>query len=43
MNAKHACLSTISTNPFIDPEGYHRSVEDREKAFRTELVKRQAK
>jgi len=43
MNAKHARVGTSSTNPFIDPEGYHRYVEDREKAFLTELAKQQAK
>lgn len=37
MNAKHARLLTSSgTNPFIDPEGYHRYVTDRENAFLTE-------
>jgi len=39
MNAKHAQLGSSSTNPFIDPEGYHRYVADREKAFRDELAK----
>jgi metallo-beta-lactamase class B len=43
MNAKHARLGTSSTNPFIDTAGYHRYVEDREKAFLTELAKQQAK
>lgn len=43
MNAKHARLGTSSSNPFIDPEGYHRYVEDREKAFLAELAKQQAK
>jgi len=44
MNAKHArFLIAGGTNPFIDPEGYHRYVEDREKAFLTELAKQQAK
>jgi metallo-beta-lactamase class B len=43
MNAKHTRLGTSSTSPFIDPEGYHRYVEDREKAFRSELAKQQAK
>ena len=31
-----------STNPFIDPQGYLAYVEDREKAFRTELARQQA-
>ena len=44
MNAKHArFLVADSTNPFIDPAGYQRYVADREKAFRTELAKQQAK
>lgn len=43
MNAKHARLGTSSANPFIDPEGYHRYVEDREKAFLAELAKQKAK
>lgn len=43
MNAKHARLGTTSANPFIDPEGYHRYVADREKAFLAELAKQQAK
>ena len=44
MNAKHArFLIAGGTNPFIDPEGYRRYVEDREKAFLTELAKQQAK
>lgn len=43
MNAKHTRLGTSSTNPFIDPEGYHRYVADREKAFLAELAKQQSK
>jgi metallo-beta-lactamase class B len=43
MNAKHARLGTNSANPFIDPEGFHRYVQDREKAFLAELGKQQAK
>lgn len=31
-----------SVNPFIDPEGYHRYVADREAAFRKELSRQQA-
>ncbi|MFZ4765317.1 MAG: subclass B3 metallo-beta-lactamase [Roseimicrobium sp.] len=43
MNAKHArSIDAGAMNPFIDPEGYHRYVADREKAFRTELAKQQA-
>ncbi|MDP1586656.1 MAG: subclass B3 metallo-beta-lactamase [Prosthecobacter sp.] len=44
MNAKHArFLVAGGTNPFIDPEGYHRYVADREKAFLSELAKQQTK
>jgi len=44
MNAKHTrFLIAGGTNPFIDPAGYHRYVEDREKAFLAELAKQQAK
>lgn len=44
MNAKHArFLVAGGNNPFIDPEGYHRYVADREKAFLTELAKQKAK
>ena len=44
MNAKHQkFLVAGGTNPFIDPEGYRAYVEDREKAFRTELKKQQGK
>ncbi|WP_461783957.1 subclass B3 metallo-beta-lactamase [Prosthecobacter sp.] len=44
MNAKHTrFLIAGGANPFIDPAGYHRYVEDREKAFLAELAKQQAK
>ena len=44
MNAKHAhFLVADDANPFIDPKGYHRYVEDRENAFRTELAKQKAR
>lgn len=43
MNAKHTRLGTSSINPFIDPEGYHRYVADREEAFLAELAKQQSK
>jgi metallo-beta-lactamase class B len=44
MNAKHArFLVAGGSNPFIDPEGYHRYVADREKAFLTELDKQKAR
>ena len=43
MVEKHARLKEGSPNPFIDPEGYHLYVTEREKAFRTELEKQKAK
>lgn len=43
MEKKHGLLSTTATNPFIDSEGYHRYVTDREQAFRAEWEKQKAK
>ncbi len=43
MTAKHARLGADSANPFLDPAGYHRYVEDREQAFLTELARQQAR
>jgi metallo-beta-lactamase class B len=43
MEAKYARLGSSSRNPFIDPEGYHRYVADREQAFRAEWEKQKAK
>ncbi|WP_395719085.1 subclass B3 metallo-beta-lactamase [Prosthecobacter sp.] len=44
MNAKYArSIDAGATNPFVDPEGYHRYVADREKAFLTELARQQVK
>lgn len=44
MIAKHTRFLVVGgDNPFIDPEGYHRYVADREQAFRAELAKQQAK
>ncbi|MCX6849043.1 MAG: subclass B3 metallo-beta-lactamase [Verrucomicrobia bacterium] len=39
MEAKHVKLGVSVTNPFIDPEGYLRYVQDREAAFRAEWEK----
>lgn len=39
MEAKYAQLGKSSANPFIDPEGYHRYVADREGVFRAEWEK----
>ena len=39
---KHPKLGTAKVNPFIDPQGYRAYVEDREKAFRTELEKQKS-
>jgi len=43
MEKKHALLPAATTNPFIDPEGYHRYVTDREQAFRAEWEKQKAR
>ena len=43
MEAKHKLLNNGSGNPFVDPAGYHASVADREKTFRTEWEKQKAK
>jgi metallo-beta-lactamase class B len=43
MPDKFARLGTRSDNPFIDPDGYHRYVDDREQAFRRELEKQKAR
>ena len=39
MEAKHAMMKPEAPNPFIDAEGYHRYVSERERAFRAELEK----
>lgn len=38
MEGKYQRLKTAAANPFIDPEGYRKYVEDREQAFRAELA-----
>lgn len=43
MEAKHKLLGNSSSNPFVDPAGYHAYVDDREKAFRAEWEKQKAK
>ncbi len=43
MVAKHARLATNSTNPFVDSEGYHRYVAEREQAFRAEWERQKTK
>jgi metallo-beta-lactamase class B len=43
MEKKHALLPTAATNPFIDSDGYHRSVIEREQAFRAEWEKQRVK
>ena len=43
MTTKHPQLKAGAANPFIDPEGYHRYVTDREQAFRAEWDKQKAK
>ncbi|MDZ4288274.1 MAG: MBL fold metallo-hydrolase, partial [Prosthecobacter sp.] len=39
MEKKYASLTPNAANPFVDAEGYHRYVSDRESAFRAELKK----
>jgi metallo-beta-lactamase class B len=39
MEAKVARMKEGGANPFVDPEGYARYVEEREQAFRAELAK----
>ena len=43
MEAKHQRLGDSTTNPFVDPAGYQAYVDDREKAFRAEWEKQNAK
>ncbi|HEX5176999.1 MAG TPA: subclass B3 metallo-beta-lactamase [Chthoniobacteraceae bacterium] len=43
LQKKHARLRTAAANPFIDPDGYHRYVTDREQAFRAEWEKQRTK
>lgn len=42
MEEKYAKLKPGSANPFIDPEGYHRYVAEREKKFRAEWEKQKS-
>jgi metallo-beta-lactamase class B len=42
MEEKFARLNKGGTNPFIDPEGYKRYIDEREKTFRSELEKQTA-
>lgn len=39
MEAKHALIGQGGVNPFIDPQGYHAYVDDREQAFLAEWEK----
>jgi metallo-beta-lactamase class B len=43
MVTKHARLGVRDTNPFVDADGYHRYVAEKEQAFRAELAKQQAR
>jgi metallo-beta-lactamase class B len=43
LERKHARLRTATANPFIDPTGYHRYVQEREEAFRAEREKQSGK
>ncbi len=40
MESKYARM-TGSANPFIDPQGYQKYVDEREQAFRAELAHQQ--
>jgi metallo-beta-lactamase class B len=42
MEAKFARMKQGGPNPFVDPEGYKRYVDDRQQAFRSELKRQQA-
>jgi metallo-beta-lactamase class B len=42
MLAKRAQENSGTTNPFLDPEGYKKFVEGRERAFLNELAKQKA-
>ena len=43
MNAKYALLKPNGPNPFVDSEGYHAYVAERERAFRAEWEKQKGK
>lgn len=43
MNAKYALMKPNGPNPFIDSEGYHAYVAERERAFRDEWEKQKGK
>jgi metallo-beta-lactamase class B len=43
MNAKYALMKPNGPNPFIDSEGYHAYVAEREQAFRAEWEKQKGK
>jgi metallo-beta-lactamase class B len=42
MQDKFARIDQGTGNPFVDPEGYHRYVKDREQAFREEWDRQKA-
>jgi metallo-beta-lactamase class B len=42
MEEKFAKMSQGAANPFIDPEGYKRYVDERDRTFRSELAKQTA-
>jgi metallo-beta-lactamase class B len=43
MQAKYAQLGKGGANPFIDPAGFKAYLDDKEKAFNTELAAQKAK
>jgi metallo-beta-lactamase class B len=42
MEAKYARIKSGGENPFIDPDGYKKYVDEREQAFRAELARQKA-
>ena len=40
--AKYARLQSSSTNPFLDPAGYHAYITERKQAFETELLRQRS-
>lgn len=43
MEAKYARLKQGGKNPFVDPEGYRKYVDEREHAFHAELIRQKSK
>jgi len=43
MESKYARMKQAAENPFIDPEGYKKYVDEREQAFRVELARQMSR